>query len=144
MMTLSQETPKGISKQSLSKKELFHLPFTWKNNSPYNEWTDFQCIDCNASISCDSYMYTNNGVQKCYDSPEESLPNCEKLSKIPGCSDSNMVPWMNMGLMPEQNPYFPPSPQKKLLINCSDCFEVTNIFRHSLNSVYLISCYPCS
>ena len=27
MMTLSQETPKGISKQSLSKKELFHLPF---------------------------------------------------------------------------------------------------------------------
>ena len=98
MMTLIQETPKGISKQSL------------RNNSPYNEWTDFQCIDHNASISCDSYMYTNNGVHKFYDSPEQPRLNCEKLSKISCCSDINMVPWMNMGLMPEQNQYFPPPP----------------------------------
>ena len=51
MTTLSQETPKCISKQSLSKKELFRSPYTLKNNSPYNEWTVFQGIDHNASVS---------------------------------------------------------------------------------------------
>ena len=34
-------------------------------------------------------------------------------------------------------------PTKDLEI-VSDHFELTNIFRHSLNSVYSISCFPCS